>query len=133
MTLDETRSITDTLTQILEEINKEGDFLASVMTDQNGLPIVSAVREGFDTDRQSATVALVKKTITQNEKRLGISEAEEISIVDSNGQLLICRPFSVKKFDFILAILMADRQHSYRRLTARAINQICSAWSKHWK
>ncbi|GAP12591.1 hypothetical protein LARV_00327 [Longilinea arvoryzae] len=133
MTFDESRSVTDIFTQILEEMNQEGDFLASVLTDENGLPIVFAAREGFDSDRQSATVAMVKKTISQNEKRLGIAQAEEISIVDSNGQLLICRAFSAKKHDFILAVLMADRQHTYRRITAHAINQISSVWAKHWK
>lgn len=133
MTQEETRSVTDTLTQYLEDMNQEGDFLASVVTDQNGLPIVFAAREGFDTDRQSATVALVKKIITQNERRLGMSQAEEISIVDSDGQLMICRAFSANNYELILAVLMANRQQTYRRITTRAINQISRVWSKRWK
>lgn len=133
MTSDETRSATDILTQILEEMNQEGDFLASVVTDQNGLPIVFAAREGYDTERQSAIMALVRKVIAQNEKRLGISQAEEISIVDSDGRLLVCRAFTARDYDLILAVLIANRQQTYRRITTRAANQISRVWSKRWK
>jgi predicted regulator of Ras-like GTPase activity (Roadblock/LC7/MglB family) len=133
MTFDESQSTTDTLTQILVEMNQEGNFLASVVTDQNGLPIVFAAQDGFDTDWQSAIMAMVKKVITQNEKRLGISNAEEISIVDSDGRLLVCRAFSARDYDLILAVLIANRQQTYRRITTRATNQISRVWSKRWK
>jgi predicted regulator of Ras-like GTPase activity (Roadblock/LC7/MglB family) len=133
MTPEETISVTDTLKNLLEETNRAGNFLISVVTDQNGLPIVSAAQDGFDPDRQSATVAMVKKTITQNEKRLGMSQAEEISIVDTDGQLLICRAFTANNYDLTLAILMANRQQPYRRITTHVISQINRVWSRRWK
>ncbi len=133
MTSEETRSATDILTQLLVDMNEEGNFIASVVTDQYGLPIVFAAREGFDAERQSATVTMIKKLVTQNENRLGIAQAEEISIVDSNGQLLVCRSFSARKNDLILAVLIANRQQTYRRITTRAVNQISRVWSKRWK
>lgn len=133
MTQEEAISATDTLTKIVEDMNQTGNFLVSVVTDLNGLPIVFAAREGFDPDRQSATVALVKKIINQNEKRMGMAQAEEISIVDTDGHLLICRSFTANQHDLILAVLMASRQQSYRRITAHAISEISRVWSKHWK
>ncbi len=126
-------SATDTLTSLLEEMNRVGNFLISVVTDQNGLPIFFAAREGFDPERQSATVAMVKKTITQNERHLGISQAEEISIVDTDGHLLICRSFTANNYDLTLAVLMANRQQTYRRITTHAIHQISRVWSRRWK
>ena len=130
---DETRSATAILTNLVENMNEAGGFLVSVLTDKFGLPIVYAAREGFDPEKQSATIAIIKKTITQNEKRLGISQAEEINIIDSEGQLLVCRTFSANENELILAVLMANRQLSYRRITNRTINQISRIWLKHWK
>jgi len=133
MTLEVKTSTASELTQILEKMNKDGNFLMSVVTDQNGLPIVFSSREGFDPERQSATVAMIKKTIVQNEKRLGIAQAEEINIIDSNGHLLVCRSFMANKNDLTLAVLVPDRRQTYRRITTQTINQISWLWSKRWK
>jgi predicted regulator of Ras-like GTPase activity (Roadblock/LC7/MglB family) len=133
MTSPEVLSANDSLIQILEEMNRTGEFLVSMITDQNGLPIVSASQEGFDPERQSATIAMVKKTIAQNEERLGISETREINIVDSEGHLLFCRSFSAKEHELTLAVLMTNRLQSYRRITGHAINEISRIWNKRWK
>ncbi len=133
MSLEDKQSVTDTLTKLLLEMNQAGDFLVSMVTDVNGFPIVFATREDFDTERLSATIAMVKKTISQNEKRLGISATAEISIVDSDNQLLICRSFTARTHELTLAVLMANRQQSYRRITTHTMNEISRVWSKHWK
>ena len=133
MVADEIKSTTGKLTGLVENMNETGGFLVSVLTDKYGLPIVFAAKEGFDPERQSATVAMIKKTITQNEKRLGISRAEEINIIDSEGQLLICRSFSANEHELILAVLMTNRQQAYRRITNHTINQIRQTWLKNWK
>ena len=128
-----TSSVTDNLTQLLTEMNQEGNFLVSLLADQDGLPIVFAADAGFDAEKQSATIAMVKKSIAQNEKRLGISAAREISIVDEDGHLLICRSFNANDNDLTLAVLMETRQQSYRRSTTKAMTQIKRVWKKHWK
>lgn len=133
MTQQENLSANDSLIKLLEEMNRAGDFLVSMVTDQNGLPIVSVSQEGFDPERQSATIAMVRKTITQNEKRLGISETKEINIVDSEGHLLVCRTFSARGHELTLAVLMTNRMQSYRRITGNAINEIGRIWAKRWK
>jgi predicted regulator of Ras-like GTPase activity (Roadblock/LC7/MglB family) len=133
MTLEEKQSTTDTLTKILEDMNQAGDFLVSMVTDINGFPVVYATREGIDTERLSATISMVKKTISQNEKRLGISATSEISIVDSDGLLLICRSFTARTHELTLAVLMANRQQSYRRITSHTMNEVSRVWSKNWK
>lgn len=133
MTLEEKQSTTDTLTKLLEDMNQAGDFLVSMVTDINGFPVVYATREGIDTERLSATISMVKKTISQNEKRLGISATSEISIVDSDGLLLICRSFTARSHELTLAVLMANRQQSYRRITSHTMNEVSRVWSKNWK
>lgn len=133
MILEDKQSTTDTLTKLLEDMNQAGDFLVSMVTDINGFPVVYATREGFDTERLGATISMVKKTISQNEKRLGISATSEISIVDSDGLLLICRSFTARAHELTLAVLMANRQQSYRRITTHTMNEISRVWSKHWK
>jgi predicted regulator of Ras-like GTPase activity (Roadblock/LC7/MglB family) len=130
---EEIRSATDTLTQILLDMNSDGGFLTAVLTDSNGLPIVFAAQGGFDPERQSATVAMIKKTINLNGRRMGIAQAEEISIVDNDGHLLICRTFSAGSHELILAVLINNRQQPYRRITTRAISEISRVWTQHWK
>lgn len=133
MSLEINSSSTDQLTRLLEEMNKEGTFLISVVTDQNGLPIVFAAQEGFDPDRQSAIVAMLQKTLAQTGKRLGMLETSEISLFDANGHHLICRPFKIKDLDLTLAVLTPTKSQSYRRITSRAINQMRRVWSARWK
>ena len=121
------------LSQLLAQLNQEGGFSISVLTDAQGLAIAAASRDGQDPDRQSAIVALVQKTIGQVGKRLGLAETEEISMFTADGQRLVCRPFKTDNHDLILAITVPDKKLSYRRLTTRAITDILRIWSEYWE
>ena len=116
------------LAEVLMEMNREGDFSISILTDRQGFPIASAAQPGQDPDVQAAVVALVQKTAVQARQQLGMAQTDEISLYDADGQRLVCRPFDANGHDMILAVRIPNRHQSYRRLTNQAINQICRTW-----
>lgn len=121
-------SITKELNRLLSQLNKDGGFTISVLTDAQGLAIAFAGQDGMDPERQSAIVAIVQKTISQVGSRLGMTATDEISVYDSLGQRLVCRPFKVNSHDLILAVTIPNNQISYRRLTNQAIAAIRHTW-----
>lgn len=116
------------LAQILADMNEQGGFPIAVITDRHGFPIASAAAPGQDPDTQSAVVALVQKTATQVRNQLGMSQTDEISLFDTEGRRLVCRPFSANGHEMILAVLVTDKNQSYRRLTNTAVNAIRRQW-----
>lgn len=133
MDIQNAKSGSNELTQLLEAMNKEGGFPISVITDSQGLALASAADEGMNTDRQSAVVAYIQKTAVQVSKQLGFSGSEEISLVDTDGRHLICRSFKANHFDLILSVMVPDRATSYRRITSAAIKKIIEVWANYWK
>jgi len=121
------------LNELLAKMNTEGEFPISVVTDAQGLPIAWAASQGMDPERQSAVVALIQKAATQVSKQLGMADTDEISFFDSNGQHLVCRPLLVGDFQLILAVLVPDRDHTYRRVTNHAVSEIRRIWKSYWK
>ena len=116
------------LAQILALMNEKGGFPIAVLTDRHGFPIASAAAPGEDPDTQSAVVALVQKTAAQVSNQLGMAQADEISLYDTNGRRLVCRPFSANDHDMILAVIIPDKTQSYRRLTNTAVSTIKRQW-----
>lgn len=120
------------LHQLLANLNQDGKYSISVLTDSQGLPIASSAKTGFDPERQSAVVALVQRTAEQAGSRLGL-DMEEICLNASDGQRLVCRPFTIGSSQLILAVLMSSREQSYRRLTSQAIQSISKVWKSYWE
>jgi predicted regulator of Ras-like GTPase activity (Roadblock/LC7/MglB family) len=116
------------LTRLLAEMNEAGGFPIAVLTDRHGFPIASAAANGQDPDTQAAVVALVQKTAAQVREQLGMAQTDEISLFDTQGQRLVCRPISINDHDLILAVLVPNREGSYRRLTNQAVSAIRRAW-----
>jgi len=121
------------INQLLTEMNAEADFPISVLADSQGLPIAYAASQGIDPERQSAVVALVQKVALQVSKQLGMAEADEISFFDANGQHLVCRPFQADEHNLILAVIVPDRDHNYRRATSHAVTEIRNILKTFWK
>ncbi|MGB8213280.1 MAG: hypothetical protein WCE68_06950 [Anaerolineales bacterium] len=121
------------LNDLLSKMNSEGGFPISVVTDSQGLPIAWATSKGMDPERQSAVVALVQKAAAQAGKQLGMADTDEISFSDANGQHLVCRPLNVDDYQLILAVLVPDRDHTYRRATNHAVSEIRRIWKSFWK
>lgn len=123
------KSGSNELAELLADMNFQGNFLIAVVTDRHGFPIASAAASDQDPDIQAAVVALIQKTATQVQHQLGMAQTDEITLHDSNGRRLVCRPFSANGHDMILAVVITDKNQSYRHLT----NQTVRAIQKHWK
>ena len=121
------------LNSLLKQINAEGEFPISVLTDHQGLAIAWAASNGMDPERQSAGVAFIQKAAAQVGKQLGMGETDEISFYDVNGQHLVCRPFMVDQYGMILAVIVPDRDHRYRRATNHAMREIRRIWKAFWE
>jgi predicted regulator of Ras-like GTPase activity (Roadblock/LC7/MglB family) len=116
------------LSQLLAEMNENGNFPISVLTDKEGFPLASAAAAGQDPDKQAALVALIQKTANQVRSQLGMAATDEITMYDANGQRLVCRPFRINSYDLILAVVVPEKSSTYRRLTNSAIHQIRENW-----
>ena len=117
------------LATLLADLNKEGGFPIAILTDRQGFPIASAAAPGQDPQSQAAVVALIQKTASQARDQLGMAQTDEISVFDTSGQRLVCRPFRVDGQDMILAVMVPKRDQSYRRLTNKAVDAVRREWS----
>lgn len=116
------------LAGLLVTMNEQGGFLIAVLTDRHGFPIASSAMPGQNPDTQSAVVAMVQKTATQVRDQLGMAQTDEISLHDTTGQRLICRPLTINGHEMILAVLIPPAVKSYRRLTNQTIGAIRRLW-----
>lgn len=115
------------LSSILADMNRQGNFPISVLTDLQGLPLASATSvEGESAEMQAAVVALIQKTALQTTK-VNMGETDEVTVFDRQGRRLVCRPFQVDDRALVLAV-MVPRDRSYRRLTGQAIHAIRHVW-----
>jgi predicted regulator of Ras-like GTPase activity (Roadblock/LC7/MglB family) len=108
--------------ETLEQINREGEFEASILAGSDGLPIATAP-SGYDTDVTAAMVALLRSAARETQDQVGMAQLDEVSVLASDRIRLVCRYFSAGDEDFILAVVV-PRNRYYRRLTNRAIRQI---------
>jgi predicted regulator of Ras-like GTPase activity (Roadblock/LC7/MglB family) len=116
------------LAQVLSDMNDQGSFPIAVLTDRQGFPIASASAPNEDPEMQSAVVALVQKTASQVRNQLGMAQTDEISLYDTAGRRLVCRPFAANGHDLILAVVVPDKNMAYRRLTNKAVSTIRRQW-----
>lgn len=121
------------INQILASLNQQGEFAISVLTDEQGLPIASATRNGLDADRQSAMVAVVQRATQQIGRRLSMAEPDELALFTVDGQRLIVRFFNTTHHNLILAVTVPSKGQRYRRLTNQAIADIRRVWSQYWE
>ena len=109
-------------------MNEEGQFEISIITNLHGFPISSSASGDRDPEKQSAVVALIERTGLQVRDQLGMSATDEISVYDTHGNRLVCRPFEANGQQLILAVLVSDKNKSYRRLTNKTISAIRRSW-----
>ncbi len=119
-----------TFEEILTRLNTEGQFTASVLASDDGLPVAAAPAPSpYDADTVAAMVTLVKGFVKDTQTQLGLAEVDEVSIVVGDRSRLICRYFDAAGKPFVLATVTPPGQ-SYRRLTTKAIREITGAWQE---
>lgn len=110
------------LESILHRINKEGEFVASIISTLDGFSIASASSQ-FDDVVISALSSIVQETSNRAEKYMGFKRMDEVSLVDDDKFRLVCRGFNVEDSQFILTVVVPPNK-TYRRLTNEAIREI---------
>lgn len=115
---------------ILDQMNREGGFPASIITGSNGLLVASSVSEGDNPEKQSAVVAKLLEAGDLVHAQLSLGSADELSFHAEDGRRLVCRPFSLNGNPMILAVVVPRRDQAYRRATNRTISILRSLWSK---
>jgi predicted regulator of Ras-like GTPase activity (Roadblock/LC7/MglB family) len=123
----------DMLTNVLFDMNNTGNFSLSILTDKDGLPIVSASIDGSVPEKQAAVIGFIRKSSVQVSKLLGWEELEEITYSFSNGFILVSRPFFVKENQLTLASIVKNKDGQYREIMTMAITEIQKAWEFYWK
>lgn len=106
----------------LKRLNREGQFLASLVADVQGLTVV-AVDSEYNTERIAALSALVRDVSHRAESQLGFKKMDEVSLVDDDKVRLVCRYFKVGDQTYILSCVIPAYQ-TYRRLTNTALREI---------
>jgi predicted regulator of Ras-like GTPase activity (Roadblock/LC7/MglB family) len=115
---------------ILTQMNEVGNFAASVLASEEGLPVAAVPSPSpYDANTVAAMVTLVRDFIQQTQTRLNLARVDEVSIVVDDRSRLICRYFEADGDSFVLAVIAPPHQ-SYRRLTSRAVREIRAAWGR---
>ncbi len=120
----------EALHEALRQLNREGGFIASVLTDGDGLPISVTTSTGSDPgEALAAVVPLLQRQAQHSSRQTGLSDAEEVVIRNSDHTRLVCRFFEAGGQGLILACVVPGKR-AYRRAMNRAIKAIRQAWSK---
>jgi predicted regulator of Ras-like GTPase activity (Roadblock/LC7/MglB family) len=118
------------MAQVLAEMNREARFPASTLSGKDGLLVASHTENGDDPQRQSAVVAKLNEAARMAHAQLAIGAPEELSFYAEDGRRLVCRPFQLKGYDFILSVLVPTRGQPHRRATTRAIARLRELWEQ---
>lgn len=110
------------LEKILYQINKEGDFKTSIISDIDGLSLASATSD-FDEQRVAAIAGIVQEVSAKAEKYIGFKKMDEVSMVDDDKFRLVCREFEVEGRHLILTVMVPPYK-TYRKLTNTALKVI---------
>ncbi|MFQ6082913.1 MAG: hypothetical protein ACE5K0_09380 [Candidatus Methanofastidiosia archaeon] len=110
------------LEKVLYEINKKGDFEASIISTLEGLSVAS-ISSQYDDVTMAAISSLVREVSKKAETNIGFKKMDEVSLVDNDKFRLVCREFEMGERKFILTVVVPPYK-SYRRLTNFAIKEI---------
>ncbi len=120
----------NTVQQELSSLNERGQFVASVLTDGDGLPIAATTQGESQLAEMLAAVApLVERMVQRSNERAGLPAANEVVINNADGSRLVCRFFQARQQMLILACVVPD-QAPYRRAMNMAVRAIQTVWGE---
>ncbi|UCE09755.1 MAG: hypothetical protein JSW61_12400 [Candidatus Thorarchaeota archaeon] len=102
------------LTKVLEEMNKEGGFYASVLSRDDGWPMANAVAPRTNPDVVAAMSGYVASTVERMRKDLELGEVKDIVVRCSAGKAVIRKIGSRDEQTLLVAAIMPKsvRYHS---------------------
>ena len=112
------------LADILEEMNKEGGFYASILARDDGLPVASATAPTTNPDVVAAMAGYVASTAERMRKDLELGELRDISVRCSVGKAVFRKIGTSSGQPLILAAIMPRRIRYHSRPIGKAATLI---------
>ncbi len=110
------------LESVLQKINEEGEFKASIISTLEGFTLASKFSE-FDDVVISAISVIVQDVSAKAQRFIGFNRMDEVSLVDDDKFRLVCREFEAIGRKFVLTVVVPPYK-TYRRLTNIALRDI---------
>ncbi len=112
------------LTGILEAMNKEGKYKASVLARDDGFTMAFATSPGTDKDIVAAMSGYITSSVDRVRKELGLGEIRDISVRCSLGKAVFKKISSGKSQPILLAAVMDRNVRYHSRALGKAATRI---------
>lgn len=114
------------LAKLLEEMNKEGGFFASILSRNDGLLMASAVAPTSNRDLIAAMSGFLTDTAERVREELSLGALKDISIRCTGGKAVFRKIGSKDEQSLILAALMPRNVRYHNRPLGKAATRIRS-------
>jgi predicted regulator of Ras-like GTPase activity (Roadblock/LC7/MglB family) len=113
-----------TLASILEEMNKEGEFTASVLARDDGLLMASAASPKTNREVVAAMSGFVASTVERMRDELGLGQLRDISVRCSMGKAVFRKIASQGEQALLIAAIMPRNVRYHLRPIGKAATKI---------
>ncbi len=111
------------LAEILEEMNREGGFGASILAREDGLLMASAASPTTNREVVAAMSGYVASTVERMRDELKLGQLRDITVRCSEGKAVFKKVAGTRQ-PFILAALMPKRIRYHARAVGKAATKI---------
>ena len=113
----------------LAQLNLEGGFTTSVLTNSDGLALaVASSSRGRFAEILAAVAPLVQRMVQRSNERAGLASAREVVVDNDDRSRLVCRFFNAGEEMLILACIVPE-QLVHRRAMNRAVAALQILWT----
>ncbi len=117
-----TKSVIKRINKILKKAQREGGFVAAIITTYEGL-CLAAVDINDNNDSIAAMTSRIDETIRQSENDLGLSTVNEIVLRGANRMQVAARHILIGEHKFIFAA-MFPANRSFRLIMNKTMKKI---------
>jgi predicted regulator of Ras-like GTPase activity (Roadblock/LC7/MglB family) len=112
------------LVEILEDMNTEGGYTASILARDDGLLMASAASPTTNREVVAAMSGYVASSVERMRDELGLGQLKDISVRCSEGKAVFRMIFSDVDHGLILAALMPRKIRYHNRALGKAATKI---------
>jgi len=112
------------LPKILEDMNKEGGFIASILARDDGLLMASAAAPTTNREVFAAMSGIVAEPVERMRQELALGELKDISIRFSDGKAVFRKIASKGKQSLIIAAVMPKGVRYHSRALGKATTKL---------
>ncbi len=112
------------LAPILEKMNREGGFTASILSRDDGLLMASAASPTTNREVVAAMAGHVGSTVDRVRNELRLGHVRDITLRCTEGKVVFKRIASKDETDYIIAAIMTRNVRYHARAIGKAATQI---------